>query len=194
MKRMRPNIPPEPIKSDSRPRSTSTGDLEYPRRHPEPGIRRNNLCTRDLFCKLASFLGCEGCAVLPVGGVEVGCEGAGTVGESCCGAEMGVEVAVGGEDVEFVGGFFFVVAAVGPGAGFGFGVCGCEVDCTQGDAEIEVGEDELDAWNEVSRRLLKREIWWTYVGNSRLANGIPKNSALGFLVLASHPRASFHGA
>lgn len=33
----------------------------------------------------------------------------------------------------------------------------------------------------------------TYVGNSRLANGMPKISALGLLVLASHPRASFHG-
>lgn len=68
----------------------------------------------------------------------MGCEGTGTVGESCCGTEMGVEVAVCGEDVELIRCLFFVVTAVGPGAGFGCGVLGCKIDCAQGDTEIEV--------------------------------------------------------
>lgn len=96
MQRMRPNIPPEPIKPNLGRGSPRARSLEHPRRHPQPRVRSHNFDARDPLRNFsASFGGDLGPAlrvdVILILSVEL--EG-GPVGEGCGGAEVGEEVAV----------------------------------------------------------------------------------------------------
>ena len=70
---------------------------------------------------------------------------AGAVGKSGRSTKVSVEVAVSGEDVEFVGGFLFGVTTVWTGTGLGCCVFGGVVEGALGDAEVEVAGNQLDA-------------------------------------------------
>ncbi len=82
--------------------------------------------------------------------VDLGDLRARTISQRLGRSEMREEVAVSLEDIELLRGRRLVVAAVGPRAGRGVGVLDGEIQGAQGDAEVEVEEDELDGREEGS--------------------------------------------
>lgn len=63
---------------------------------------------------------------------------------------MSKEIPISLEDVKFFGGREFVVTAVGASSSQCIGVFGCKIQGALSDAEIEVGEDELDSGQQES--------------------------------------------
>jgi len=112
MQRMRPNVPPKPIQTYSRTRRFRACDLKHPRSNPQAGICCNDLDARNPFRQLPSLTRSQ----LP-SGIQIACifieDGidflACAVCQGGCGAEVGMEVAVAFEDVEFVCGFLLVL-------------------------------------------------------------------------------------
>jgi hypothetical protein len=145
VKRMRPDIPPVPIQSHAGTRCPGTRHLKDPCSDSQPRIRRHDLHRRDPFCRFAALARGD-VPLLGPRGVYRGDDLAGSVGKGLGGAEVRVEVPVALEDVEFIRGFVLVVATEGPGARVACRVLGGEVEGAEGDAEVEVGEDELDAF------------------------------------------------
>lgn len=149
MQRMRPNIPPKAIQPDLRPRRPTPRHLKHAARHTQARIRGDHLHARHQLRELAPLARVQLPPVVAVGvvvgGVELGGERAGAVGQRVGGGQVRVEVAVALEHVELLERRVLVVAAVRPGARVLARVGGGEVDGTLGDAEVEVGEDELDS-------------------------------------------------
>lgn len=141
MQRMGPDIPPEPIQAHLRARSPATGDLEYTRGNPEARVRRYYFDTRDPLGQLAALACCKRRAALGVCGVDPADFETSAVRQCNGSAEMGMEVAVGGENVEFVYWRFFVVASEWPCSSGSGRVFGCIVKGAEGDAKIKVAED-----------------------------------------------------
>ena len=200
MQRMRPHIPPKPIQPNLLPRRPRSSNLEDARRNPQPDVRRDDLDARHPLRKLATSTRAN-VPFLAVLGVDVGSFLPGSVGEGLGGAEVRFEVAVPFQDVEFVGDVILVVAAKGPCAAVLARVGGCELQGAEGDAEVEVGEDELDSFpgslldegkGEREQGLEVRER--TCVGKRSAAKGILRRDSMGFLASGSHPKASVQGA
>ena len=109
---MRPNVPPKPIQTYSRTRRFRACDLKHPGSDPQARIRCNDLDACNPFRQLTPLSRREFPTSIQIASVFVqdgidflACE----VCQCRCGAEVGVEVPVAFEDVEFVCGFFFVL-------------------------------------------------------------------------------------
>ena len=137
------DIPPEAIQAYLLPRRPTTRDLKHPRRDPQPLLRSHNLGTRNPLRQLPplplthpaipAVLGIDTCSLLTS-----------TINQCFRSSEMSEEVPVAFEDVEFLAGGRFVVAAVGPGTRRSLSVACGELQRAERDAQVEVGEDELD--------------------------------------------------
>ena len=109
---MCPNVSPKPIQTYSRTRRFRACDLKHPRSNPQADICCNDLDARNPFGQLPSLSCSQLCATVQFASVFVQngidfltcavCQGG-------CGAEVGMEVAVAFEDVEFVCGFLLVL-------------------------------------------------------------------------------------
>lgn len=141
---MRPDIPPEPIQPHRPRRRPRPRRLKHPPRNPQRRIRRHNLDARNPLRHLAP-LRRRDVSSRAVAGVGVRNFGAREVGEGFGGAEVGEEGAVAGEDVGFGRGGGGGGGGVGPGAGVFGCVGGGEGEGAERDADVEIGEDELDA-------------------------------------------------
>lgn len=109
VERVRPDVPPEAIQPDLGGCRLGAGDLEDPRGHPKPSVRRDDLDAGDPLRQLAALARRQLVALGLVLLVYALRDQADLVRESLGRAEMGVEVAVLGEDVELVGGFLLVL-------------------------------------------------------------------------------------
>lgn len=109
VERVRPDVPPEAIQPDLGGRRLGASDLEDPRGHPEPRVRRDDLDAGDPLRQLAALAGRQLVALGLVLLVHALRDQADLVREGLGRAEVGVEVAVLGEDVELVGGFLLVL-------------------------------------------------------------------------------------
>ena len=141
MQRMRPHIPPEPIQPHFTGRRPRLRRLEHPARDPERRVRRHHLYACGPFGYFAALGGCDvafGCVVR----VDGGDFEARDIGEGFGGAEVCEEGAVALEDVGFFGGGCGGGGGVGPGARVFGGVVGGEVEGAEGDADVEVWEDD----------------------------------------------------
>lgn len=147
---MRPDIPPEPIQPHLRRRRPRPRHLKHAPRDPQRRLCRHHLDASHQLRKLAALARRQLVPVVPgdvvvVGRVQLRGRHPHAVRQRFGGGERGVEAAVALEDGELVKGRGFGVAAVGPGARGGAGVVGGLGEGALGDAEVEVGEDELDA-------------------------------------------------
>ena len=112
MQRMRPNVPPEPIQPNLLTRSFRASNFKHTRRDSEAGVRRHDFSASHPLSELSALprrkLRARGKIprVLCVDGADLF---AGLVGEGYSGAQVGVEVAISSEDVEFVRCVFFVL-------------------------------------------------------------------------------------
>lgn len=198
MQRMRPHIPPEAIQPNLPRRRPRTRNLKNPRRNSKRLIRRHNLDTGDPLRNLAALRSCE--IALHTSGLVDGVDFcAGDIGKRFCGAQVCEEGAVALQDVGLFGARGGGVGGVGPGTRVLRGVGGGEVEGAEGDADVEVGEDELDAvlcWRSVNFRFVSShdvKMGGTYVGRSRVAHGMLRILSMGALDSGSQPRASRQG-
>lgn len=158
MQRMRPDIPPEAIQPHLPGRRPRARRFKHPPRDPQGRIGRHDLDARDPLRDL-SPLRRRDVSLRAVVGVDVGDFGAGEVGEGFGGAEVREEGAVAREDVGFGCGGGGGGGGVGPRAGVFGCVGGGEGEGAECDADVEVGEDELDA-GEVQSGWLGWSIPW----------------------------------
>ncbi len=110
---MRPDIPPEPVQSDSRTGSPCSGDFKDTTGYSETCVCRHYLCRSNPLCHVTSFTGCDVALIGPR--LVDACDGfAGPVRQRFRSPEVCLEVAVPLEDVELVGCLVFVVTAIWP--------------------------------------------------------------------------------
>lgn len=112
MKRMRPDIPPEAVETNSQTCSLGTSHFEDTCRHSQTSIRSDDLGACNPLRQFTSFASSELCSSLET--ARVGCIDfadlfAGAIGESHGGTEVCVEVTVSLQDIELVCGTFFVL-------------------------------------------------------------------------------------
>lgn len=163
VKSVRPDIPPKTVESNLGGRRLCSRYLEHAGGHPQSGIGGYDLDARNplggFSSRLGGYFGSGGCvAGMVVEGIDLE---PGLVCEDGRGAEVGEEISVGGENVEFILGLFLVllssqklllgfsfithIAAIGPGPRGLVGVSRGLVEGAPGNADVEVAEDQLDA-------------------------------------------------
>lgn len=167
MQRMRPDIPPVPIQARIPRRSPRSRNLKHPRRNPQRRVRRHDLRTRHKLRHIAS-LSRRHIPLLAMRGIDGRELGHGLVNQRLGGEQVRVEVAVALEDVEFVGRLLLVLAAEGPWARGRGGVFLGGLDGALRDAEVEVGEDELDGWEEEGGERVEEDF-----GDGSFGHGVP---------------------
>lgn len=145
MKRVSSHISPEPVQADLQRGRPCPGDLKHPRSNPQARVRGDHLDTSDPFGDLSSVLRREGRPVCRVTGIKRSQPLAGSISQRLAGAEVREEVTVPLEDIELVRGRVFVIASEGPRTRCLGGVTRGEFQSANGDAEVKVAEDELDA-------------------------------------------------
>lgn len=143
MQSMSPDIAPEPIEPDLPTRRSRPRDFKHAVRDVQPRIRRHYLDGGHGLGELAPLARSDGAVCLMC------CEQfsrfvAGYVGQRDCSGEVGVERAVSLQDIKLLGGAVLVVATVRPSTGRGRGVLSRELQGSERDADVEIGEDELD--------------------------------------------------
>lgn len=144
MQRMCPDISPKPIQAHFTRRCPRSGNLKHPARHPQCRIRSHHLYTRHPFGYFSPLGGSN----VPLFGtvfIDGGDLKAGDIGERFGRAKVCEEGAIALEDVRFFGAVGDRVRGVGPGAGAFGGVVRGEVERAQGNADVEVGEHQLNA-------------------------------------------------
>ena len=114
MQRVNPHIPPEVIQAHLLKRALRSRGLEHASRDAQRGVRSHDLDFRDGDRYNTTLLLSQIDARACIGDVKF-CElGVDDVGEGLSGGEMRTKVTVALKDVELVGGFLLVIAAVRP--------------------------------------------------------------------------------
>lgn len=147
------DIPPIPIQPHLPGRSPGPRRLEHALRDPQPRVRRHHFRARHPLRHFAPLTRRQGPAIPAMDRVHRRDVLARPVGEGFGGSQVRGEGAVAGQYVEFGRGGGGRVGRVGPGPRVRCRVIGCEREGAEGDADVEVGEDELDAgdffWSEL---------------------------------------------
>lgn len=139
------NVAPEAIQAYSAGRRPRARGFEHALRHPEPRVRRHHLDARHPFGRFAPFARRQRLAFVAVFGVDAGDFGTGAVRKCLRGPQVCEEGTVAGEHGEFRNAALRGFWRVRPGTGVFGRVNSGEGKGAQGDAEVEVGEDKLDA-------------------------------------------------
>lgn len=143
---MCPDIAPEAIQAQATHRCARARGLENALRDAQARVRGHNLDACNPLGGFTALARGQRFALVGMREVDVGDDGAGAVGERFGGAEVREEGAVAGEDGELGHARGRGRWGEGPGARVLFGVSRGEGEGAEGDAEVEVGEDQLDTY------------------------------------------------
>lgn len=157
------DISPESVQPNLAGSCPGASHFKHSRCHPKTNIRGDNLDGGNQLGPFTTLLDGEGGSVVLVGAIDAVSFGPSLVGKGLGSTEVGEEVAVGGENVELIGGLLLVlfwlvrrcflsivgkdgthVAAVWPRSCAGCGVLLGKVQGTEGDAKVEIAEHELN--------------------------------------------------
>lgn len=142
------DIPPETVQTHPPARRPRPSRLEDSLGDPESRVGGNDFDAGNPLCCFPALSRAKVPPAEGVSGVDIGEHGAGAVGQRFRGTEVSEEGAVAREDVKLVDARGDGFGSIRPWAGVLCGVGCCKGERTQSDAEIEVGEDELNSVGE----------------------------------------------